>query len=62
VELASPDQFLPPLPGWQDRSPFIDAVGLVVFRHYDLYSQVLAKVERGHEQDLSDAAALMSRG
>src|SRR5438552_473799 len=23
VELASPDQFIPPLPGWRERSPLI---------------------------------------
>src|ERR1051325_4804685 len=23
VELASPDQFIPPLPGWKERSPLI---------------------------------------
>lgn len=60
VELAAPDQFLPPLPGWRDRSPFIQSIGLVAFRHFDLYSQVLAKIERGHSQDLPDARAMMN--
>ena len=23
VELAAPDQFIPPLPGWRERSPFV---------------------------------------
>jgi hypothetical protein len=59
VELASPDHFLPPLPGWADRSLFIASIGAVVFRHYDFYSQALAKIERGHDQDLSDARALL---
>ncbi len=62
VELAAPDQFIPPLPGWRERSPFVAAVGPVVFRHYDLYSQVLAKIERGHQVDRSDAEALVERG
>ncbi|MBI1884560.1 MAG: hypothetical protein HYS08_10230 [Chlamydiae bacterium] len=55
IELASPDHFLPPLPGWESRSVFIKRVGKVSFYHYDLYSQVLAKVERGWEMDLKDA-------
>ena len=33
VELASPDDFIPALPGWEDRSPFIARVGLVSFHH-----------------------------
>jgi hypothetical protein len=59
VELASPDHFLPPLPGWRERSQFVAAHGKVVFRHYDFYSQVLAKVARGHARDVSDAESLM---
>jgi hypothetical protein len=62
VELAAPDQFIPPLPGWQERSLFIGRYGRVNFRHYDFYSQALAKIERGHSQDLSDAKALLDRG
>lgn len=62
VELASPDDFLPPLPGWRERSPFIETAGKVAFHHYDLYAQVLAKVERGHEQDIQDAREMMERG
>ncbi len=62
VELAAPDQFLPPLPGWKERSIFIQTVGQIVFRHYDLYSQVLAKIERGHDQDIRDARAMMDVG
>ena len=62
VELASPDGFLPELPGWRDRSPFVAREGLVTVRHYDLYSQTLAKVERGHARDLADVAAMLDRG
>src|SRR5690606_23320342 len=43
VELASPDDFIPPLPGWQGRSLFIARHGRVDFFHYDPYAQVLAK-------------------
>ena len=54
VELASPDLFIPELPGWRERSAFIRRVGEVDFRHFDFYSQVLAKLERGHERDMND--------
>lgn len=62
VELASPDQFIPPLPGWRDRSLFIVTAGKVDFRHYDFYGQALAKLERGYEQDLADVRALHKLG
>lgn len=62
VELASPDGFLPELPGWRERSPFVARSGLVTFRHYDLYAQALAKVERGHARDLADVEAMLDRG
>ena len=60
VELASPDQFIPTLPGWRERSTLIASEGDVEIRHYDLYSQALAKIERGYEQDLSDVEALVT--
>ncbi len=59
VELAAPDQFIPEVPGWRDRSPFIARHGSVEFHHYDLYSQVLAKIERGHERDITDVRAML---
>jgi hypothetical protein len=62
VELAAPDDFLPPLPGWRDRSPLVDTFGRLVARHYDLGAQALAKVERGHEQDLRDVREMLRRG
>jgi hypothetical protein len=62
VELASPDQFIPPLPGWQERSQYIARFGQVEFRHFDFYSQALAKIERGHDLDVADATALVARG
>jgi len=61
VELASPDQFIPALPGWQDRSPILEKHADVVFRHYDFYGQALAKIERGHGRDLFDAEAMVKR-
>lgn len=62
VELASPDQFIPPLPGWRERSRWIATAGKVDFRHYDFYSQTLAKIERGYEQDNVDAHAMVALG
>ena len=32
------------------------------FHHYDFYGQALAKIERGHELDLQDVAAMRRRG
>ena len=61
VELAAPDQFIPELPGWQERSPLIRREGRVEFRHYDFASQALAKIERGHAQDLADVAEMARR-
>jgi hypothetical protein len=61
VELASPDDFIPELPGWQDRSPFITCEGSASFFHYDLYSQALAKIERGLEKDLADVREMLAR-
>lgn len=62
VELAAPDDFLPALPGWQERSPFIAKEGSAVFRHYDFYAQALAKLERGHRQDLEDVRSMRRAG
>lgn len=62
VELAAPDQFIPPVPGWEEESAFIARHGAVDFYHYDLRGQALAKIERGHEKDLDDVAAMLARG
>ncbi|MFN9556837.1 MAG: hypothetical protein ACK56O_21470, partial [Dolichospermum sp.] len=47
IELASPQDFLPPLPGWRDRSVFIGKQGQISFYHYDFTAQALAKLSRG---------------
>lgn len=60
VELASPDQFIPPPAGWRDRSVFIARYGKVDFFHFDFYAQALAKIERGSERDLTDVEAMVS--
>jgi hypothetical protein len=62
VELASPGDFIPELPGWQDRSLFVSAEGRAFFHHYDLYAQALAKLERSHAQDLDDVREMIARG
>lgn len=62
VELASPDDFIPPLPGWQDRSQFIQQQGNLSFYHYDFYAQALAKLERRHQLDRADVARMFQSG
>ena len=62
IELAAPDQFIPEVPGWQDRSVFILREGRLSFYHYDFYSQALSKIERGHDKDLADVREMMDRG
>lgn len=62
VELASPDDFIPALPGWRERSRFIGTFGPVTFFHYDLYGQALSKIARGHARDLDDVAQMFARG
>jgi len=62
VELASPDQFVPPAPGWRERSPFVARHGPVDFFHFDPVSQALAKLARGHDRDLADVAAMRAHG
>ena len=62
LELASPSDFIPSVPGWEDRSKFIRSEGLLDFFHYDPYSQALAKIERGHDQDVKDVDEMLKRG
>lgn len=62
IELASPDDFVPPLPGWEDRSQFVRQDGKITFLHYDFYAQALAKIERGHETDLLDLKQMSTVG
>jgi hypothetical protein len=58
IELASPQDFLPPLPGWRDRSIFIGQQGEISFYHYDFTAQALAKLSRGYTRDLDDVQAM----
>ena len=61
VELASPGHFIPELPEWEARSPFISREGAVSFHHYDFYAQALSKIERGHARDLVDVREMHAR-
>ncbi|MGH3002456.1 MAG: DUF6036 family nucleotidyltransferase [Gaiellaceae bacterium] len=62
VEAASPAEFIPLPNSWEERSPFVAREGRLTFRHFDLYAQALAKIERGHEKDLVDVRALLDLG
>jgi hypothetical protein len=62
VEFASPLDFLPELPGWRDRSTFVNQIGDLTVRQFDPYSQALAKLERGFDQDRQDVDAMVRRG
>ena len=62
VELASPADFIPVPPGWEERSPFIAREGQLFFHHFDLYAQALSKVHRGHARDLADVHEMLQRG
>jgi hypothetical protein len=62
VELASPLDFLPELPGWRERSRFRFREGSVEVFDFDLYSQALSKIERGFDLDLSDVEAMLAGG
>lgn len=62
VELASPSDFIPPLPGWEERSPFIQREATLSFHHYDFYAQCLAKIERGHRKDEMDVQRMIDSG
>lgn len=61
VELASPADFIPLPSGWEERSPLVAREGRLVFRHFDPYSQALAKIERGHDRDRLDVAEMLAR-
>ena len=62
VELASPRDFIPLPSGWRERSPSVGREGRLTFKHFDLYAQALAKIERGHAQDVDDVREMLGRG
>jgi hypothetical protein len=61
IELASPQDFLPPLPGWRDRSVFIVKIGQISFYHYDFTAQALSKLSRGFDRDIKDVEAMYAQ-
>jgi hypothetical protein len=61
IELASPQDFLPPIPGWRDRSVFIVKQGHISFYHYDFTAQALSKLSRGFDRDIKDTEAMYKR-
>jgi hypothetical protein len=62
IELASPPDFIPELPGWRGRSSFVFSEGNVEIYHFDFYSQALSKIERGFAQDMDDVAQMLESG
>ncbi len=62
VELAAPDDFIPNTPDWRERSQHIASIGQLQFFHYHFTLQALAKLERGHSQDLEDVDSFIRRG
>jgi hypothetical protein len=62
VELAAPDELIPAVPGWEERSAFITREGRLSFYHYDFYAQALLKIQRGHAQDREDMGQMLDRG
>jgi hypothetical protein len=62
VELASPRDFIPLPASWSERSPSVGREARLTFKHFDLYSQALAKLERGHTQDVEDVRIMLKRG
>ncbi|OGX06458.1 MAG: hypothetical protein A3G87_00900 [Omnitrophica bacterium RIFCSPLOWO2_12_FULL_50_11] len=62
IELACPADFIPEIPGWEKRSLYVTSEGQIAFYHYDFYAQALAKIERGHSQDLQDVRTMIVRG
>lgn len=62
IELAAPDNFIPELAGWRERSTHIATHGPLDFYHYDFYSQALAKIERHHARDQGDVRQMLATG
>ena len=62
VEFARPEHFVPALAGSGERHLFLATFDPVMFFHYDPYAQVFAKVVRGFQRDLEDAAHFVRAG
>jgi hypothetical protein len=62
VELAAPDDFVPALPSWRERSMRIGVEGKLEFYHYDFYGQALSKLERFYDRDQIDIQRMVKDG
>jgi hypothetical protein len=62
IEQVSPADFIPLPSGYRDRCEFIGRFGELDVFHFDLYSTVLSKIERGTEEDFADVLALLGAG
>ena len=60
LEIAAPHHFIPEIPQWRERRLLIEQHRAVAFYHYDLHSQIIAKIQRGYDQDLADARGLLT--
>jgi hypothetical protein len=59
IELASPEDFVPALPNWRERSQLITREGAIEFFHYDFYGQALSKIERFLKRDRFDVGRMI---
>ncbi len=62
IELASPADLIPVPAGWEERSMFVEEIEPLAFFHFDPYAQALAKLERGHAQDIEDVTRMVGAG
>jgi hypothetical protein len=62
IEFARPEDFVPPLAGSDERHVFVETVGRDSFYHYDPYAQLLSKLVRGFNRDMSDAESFVASG
>ncbi len=62
IEFARPEDFVPALAASDKRHVLIDTVGGVSFFHYDPYAQLLSKLARGFNKDMSDADNFVASG
>lgn len=62
MKLAAPADFIPPASNWRERSRHIASIGPAEFFHYAFSLRALAKLERGHAQDLEDVASFLRGG
>jgi len=62
IEEVSPGDFIPLPSGHENRHIFISRFGKLDVLHFDLYSTILSKIERGRVQDFEDALTLLRAG